>query len=157
MTPRHRRPQGFTLIEIMITLAIIAILAAIAIPGYVVFIARAQITEALAFTSVLKAANVEFHAHHGTLPADLAALDMSSWATPNTDYLSTLAVGQGAIHVTFGNKALSIIAGETLTLQPFINGGAILWRCGNAAAPAGTAQGANLTSVKGMYLPASCR
>jgi type IV pilus assembly protein PilA len=164
--------KGFTLIELMIVVAIIGILAAIAIPAYQDYTIRSQVTEGLNLASDLKAAIGETFAQTGEWPADLGAIGLGS-GVAGTDkagkYVREVNVDTGTIVITYGGQANAAIGdpnNETLSLKPYVNpNGDLVWRCGQAAAPAGTvdtdaagtASGAVDTSVLDKYLPASCR
>ena len=158
--------QGFTLIELMIVVAIIGILAAIAIPAYQDYTIRAQVTEGLNLASSVKAAVAESYADKGVWPADLAALGIAE--EPSGKYVETITVTDGTIDITYGIDAnADNLAGEILSLKPLVStNGDVIWVCGDAADPstaseAATASGANNTSFgtnsKGKYLPSNCR
>jgi type IV pilus assembly protein PilA len=143
--------KGFTLIELMIVVAIIGILAAIAIPAYQDYTIRAQVTEGLNLASDLKAVIGELYADRGSG----AGLDSGAYGIPASTaksgkYVSQIAVDEGTITITFGNDAnakLKQSGQNTLTLQPATNtNGDVVWYCGG--------QG---TNVLEKYLPASCR
>lgn len=147
-----KKQQGFTLIELMIVVAIIGILAAIAIPAYQDYTQRAQISDAFTVVSGAKTAVAEFAQTNGAYPAtaDIAALDLDI-ATPAGKYASTVAVtnGSGVITVTMlgaGDVGASI-AGKTVTFTPPANlqtvGGAFTWTC--------------TSNAETKYLPKSCQ
>src|SRR5258708_11076833 len=113
--------KGFTLIELMIVVAIIGILAAIAIPAYQNYTIRAQVTEGLTLADGWKTAIAEFYANTGAMPATTAALT----GTCNSvgKYESSIGVTTGSIVITYGgaaaNAKLAIAANNTLVLVPF--------------------------------------
>ena len=157
--------KGFTLIELMIVVAIIGILAAIAIPAYQDYTIRAQVTEGLNLSSALKASVSEHYAVRGTWPANLAALGMTN--APSGKYVSAINVNNGTLTIDYGVDAnVAQLAPEFLSLKPLVSTNEdVIWVCGQAAAPAGAAEstggasGANATTFvgKGKYLPANCR
>jgi type IV pilus assembly protein PilA len=167
--PQGRRQSGFTLIELMIVVAIIGILAAIAIPAYQNYTVRAQVSEGLNMAGHAKTRVQESFLNRGEAPADRAAAGLSPTATDSSGkYLTSVDISDGVIIVTFGNDANLAIDGLTLTLTPYETGGfGVVWRCGSAAVPAGaqllgTAGGGNTATyiaptVPDQYLPAPCR
>jgi type IV pilus assembly protein PilA len=161
--------KGFTLIELMIVVAIIGILAAIAIPAYQDYTIRSQVTEGLNLASDLKAAVAENYAQTGDWPADLQAIGLGS-AAVGTDkagkYVQEVNIDLGTIVITYGLQSNSAIDGQTLSLKPYRNpNGDVVWVCGLASVPTGavdtdsggTASGAVATNVLDKYLPSSCR
>lgn len=154
--------KGFTLIELMIVVAIIGILAAIAIPAYQDYTIRSQVTEGLNLASDLKAGVGEWYAQTGDWPEDIGDLGISGGPTAKQGkYVSQIEIVEnGGIDITYGNQANSQnLADEILSLRPVANdNGDLIWVCGNATPPASlTPAATNGTSVKDKYLPASCR
>jgi type IV pilus assembly protein PilA len=155
--------KGFTLIELMIVVAIIGILAAIAIPAYQDYTIRSQVTEGLNLASDLKAGVGEVYAQTGTFTGiGLAQVGISGAATTKSGkYVSQIDVVDGLITITYGVQSNDKINGETLALEPAANGnGDVVWICGTKAGPAGasgTGAAAGGTTLLGKYLPAACR
>jgi type IV pilus assembly protein PilA len=136
--------QGFTLIELMIVVAIIGILAAIAIPAYQDYTIRAQVSEGMSLASGVRTAVSEAYQSTGTWPADNTAAAVSPAASISGNYVSQVAVsGSGLITATFGSGANPAIANLTLTLQGTDNVGSVEWECGG--------------TIQAKYRPASCR
>lgn len=155
--------KGFTLIELMIVVAIIGILAAIAIPAYQDYTIRAQVSEGMNLAAAAKAAVAETFLNRGTAPANRTAAGMTANATDTEGkYVDAVAVTNGVITITYGNEAHSRINNETLTLTPYASGDdSVVWRCGNAPVPGGlsTITGATYSAptVDSNYLPSACR
>jgi type IV pilus assembly protein PilA len=160
--------QGFTLIELMIVVAIIGILAAIAIPAYQDYTVRAQVSEGLTLAAAAKTSVTETFANTGTPPATRTAAGMTAAATDTSGkYVTGVQVTNGAITITYGNQANKAINGKTLGLTPYeATDLSVTYVCGAAAVPPnvnllGTAAGAPtavaVTNVLNKYLPASCR
>ncbi len=171
-TPTHcnaLRASGFTLIELMIVVAIIGILAAIAIPAYQNYTVRAQVTEGINMGAHAKTRVQESFLNRGQAPADRVTAGLSTNATDTSGkYVASVDVSNGVLIVTFGNEANAAITGLTFTMTPYETPGlGVVWRCGLANAPAGsqlmgTAGGGNVAAyvaptVPIQYLPSSCR
>ena len=128
-------PSGFTLIEVMIVVAIIGILAAIAIPAYSNYVARAQFSEALSLVSGVKTAVADAYQSRD----DLDGIDNGVGSIPAAraitgTYVENVVVTDGIITATF--KADSALDGKTMTLIPTINKDALAWQCTTTAPPA---------------------
>jgi type IV pilus assembly protein PilA len=159
--------RGFTLIELMIVIAIIGILASLAVSAYQTYTVRAQVSEGLEFASGAKVAIISAYTKNSSPPIDRAEAGMTPWpADSRGSYVAEVAVVNGRIDVTFGNGAHPDIAAETLSLTPYLTtGNAVVWRCGNAPAPAGATEltGGGITAehqtptVDARYLPGDCR
>jgi type IV pilus assembly protein PilA len=164
--------KGFTLIELMIVVAIIGILAAIAIPAYQDYTIRAQVTEGLNLAGSVKAAVAESFANTGTWPDDLVAAGMTAadgtTATPPSGkYVKQITLDNGTIVIEYGNQANANITGATtgiLTIQPRVSANDdVVWLCGynegptDLTDPAGDTSTAGATTVQPKYLPQACR
>jgi type IV pilus assembly protein PilA len=153
--------KGFTLIELMIVIAIIGILAAIAIPAYQNYTIRAQVTEGLNLADGWKTMAAEYYANSGTFPTTAQVL-ASGQVTGTGKYVTGIASNLGGITVTYGGaQANTAIAAKTLSLNAYTNANFdIVWVCGNAAVPAGAVlppgDALGATNVKVQYLPTTC-
>lgn len=154
--------QGFTLIEMLVVIAIIAILAMIALPSATDRIVRAQIAEALPLADIAKEPIALSWKITQTFPADNAAAGLPVPEKIVNNYVSSLAVENGAIHIVFGNRAHGLIKGKTLTLRPAIVEGEpvvpVVWVCGGGTEPGGmVVKGGDKTNIPANYLPLTCR
>jgi len=156
---RHR---GFSLLEMMVVVGIIAILALLAIPTYQDKFVRDQIAEALPLADIAKPPVALQWALLQTFPADNAAAGLPVADKIVNNYISSVAIQGGAIHITFGNRANRVIVGKILTLRPAVVDDApivpVTWVCGYATAPEKmTAKGDNKTNIPPGWLPIKCR
>lgn len=173
--------KGFTLIELMIVVAIIGILAAIAIPAYQDYTIRAQVTEGMNLASAVKAEVAEYYAQNGSWPTDLVGnvagtLGHGANEIPSGKYVSSVDIPgtNGTIVITYSNQnnfqANAKIDTMTLALQPRLSGTDttgnedVVWICGQHVAPDQTHDPvvaaddpAAATTLANKYLPANCR
>jgi type IV pilus assembly protein PilA len=139
-----KKQQGFTLIELMIVVAIIGILAAIAIPAYQDYTIRAQVSEGLSLAGGAKAAVSEFTMDRGTFPSNNQTAGLSVNTTIKGKYVVSVTNTNGAIAVLYGNDAHATLGTNTLLLSAVTNAGSIEWICTS-------------TNIADKHLPAACR
>jgi type IV pilus assembly protein PilA len=153
---------GFTMIEMMVVVGIVAILALLTLPSYLDKLTRDQIAEALPLADIAKAPVAASWALLQTFPADNAGAGLPAADKIVSNFVASLVVQNGAIHLTFGNHAHGAIKGKILTLRPAVVEDApvvpVAWVCGNSSAPEKmTVRGENMTSIPSGYLPFKCR
>ncbi len=137
--------QGFTLIELMIVVAIIGILAAIAIPAYQDYTIRAQVSEGLNLSGGAKAAVTEYFMDRGTLPTTNAISGLETDTNIQGKYVAKVTVASGIITVTYGKDAHTVINTKAIRLSPVTaQAGSVQWVCDSA-------------NVADKHLPAACR
>ena len=159
MITRH---AGFTMVEMMVVVVIIAVLALMAAPSFQDQIIRDQINKALPLADLAKTPNAAAWALLQIFPPDNAAAGLPPADKIVNDAISSVAVQDGAIHITFGNRANGVIAGKILTLRAAVVEDApvvpVTWVCGYAEAPDKmTIHGRNQTNVPASFLPFACR
>jgi len=153
---QQKKQSGFTLIELMIVVAIIGILAAIAIPQYQAYTGRAQAAEAVTLFSGVKTSLGEYYNDRGCWPGDSANASCTIADTANTDvgaaaptaiagtYVGTVTIaadGTGFTTVAFDG---GVHSGNSMLFRPTVNAGTIEWLCWS-------------TTIQSSFLPSSCR
>jgi len=138
--------QGFTLIELMIVVAIIGILAAVAVPMYLDYTVRSQVAEGLNLSSGAKSAATEFFQNRGVFPTNNTEAGVAPAASIRGRYVSSVTVIDDVITVQYGNDANAQIFGETITLTADTTAtGSVKWDCASGGV------------IQDKHLPAACR
>jgi len=143
---KRKLQQGFTLIELMIVVAIIGILAAVALPAYQDYMARSQMTEAMTLASGAKAAVSEFYGNEGKWPGSNESAGLSPAADISGKYVDNVNVGATAGTIVATIKATGVAKGienKTLTLSAITHSGSVEWKC--------------KTSADFKFVPTNCR
>jgi type IV pilus assembly protein PilA len=161
--------KGFTLIELMIVIAIIGILAAIAIPAYQNYTIRSQVTEGLSLADGWKTSVSEYYAQNGSFPTCSAAAGGAGCIAVSgasvgkyVGSIALVAANPGQILITYtgsqANAKLSAAGANALTLSPGLDGNFdVVWTCGLNVAPTGvTGTPATGTTISASYLPTVC-
>jgi type IV pilus assembly protein PilA len=144
-----RLQQGFTLIELMIVVAIIGILAAVAIPAYQDYIARAQVSEAVSLLSAGKAAMAEHYVDHGYWPSSASEVMGSTTGkyTATVAILSSSTTGSLALEATMKSTQVNAQITSRTVLLTTTDGGKI-WNCTSVG---------STSALSGKFLPSACR
>ncbi len=171
--PRGRK-AGFTLVELMLVVAIIGILAAVALPAYQDYITRSRAAEGLALTATAKQAVKEYYDRWGVLPADNTRAGLPPASDIRGRYVQSVSVTNGVIAVEFDQGFISTYGkgakaeSKSLYLRPGINReaptGPLAWRCGSDVESKGS-KGSPFDfpnvpkerEIDSKYRPGSCR
>ena len=140
----NRIQHGFTLIELMIVVAIVGILASMAIPAYQTYTIRAQVAEGLNLVGPIKETVSRYRINSGTFPPTNTDAGLPVATSYAGSYVTSISVTDDVIAIVYGNQANRQIAGQSILLTGTSNGGSISWVCDSGAIADG-------------YVPAACR
>ncbi|HEZ4579513.1 TPA: pilin [Neisseria meningitidis] len=158
--------KGFTLIELMIVIAIVGILAAVALPAYQDYTARAQVSEAILLAEGQKSAVTEYYLNHGTWPSNNSSAGVASSSTIKGKYVKSVTVANGVVTAQMASSNVNNeIKGKKLSLWAKRQDGSVKWFCGQPVERADKAGTNNdeVTAATGneeidtKHLPSTCR
>ncbi|HEZ4098334.1 TPA: pilin [Neisseria meningitidis] len=158
--------KGFTLIELMIVIAIVGILAAVALPAYQDYTARAQVSEAILLAEGQKSAVTEYYLNHGTWPKNNTSAGVASSSTIKGKYVQSVEVKNGVVTATMASSNVNNeIKGKKLSLWAKRQDGSVKWFCGQPVKRDATATATDddVTADSGnekidtKHLPSTCR
>ncbi len=137
--------QGFTLIELMIVVAIIGIIAMLAVPAYQTYLIRAQVAEGLTLVGPLKASIAVFHEITGNFPNNNAEAALETPGSYSGKYVASVSVDEEVISILYGNDANAEINGLTVEITAIPNQGSLTWVCASGGV------------IPNTFLPSACR
>ncbi|HEZ7161507.1 TPA: pilin [Neisseria meningitidis] len=156
--------KGFTLIELMIVIAIVGILAAVALPAYQDYTARAQVSEAILLAEGQKSAVTEYYLNHGEWPSNNSSAGVATSADIKGKYVKSVEVKNGVVTATMLSTGVNNeIKGKKLSLWAKRQNGSVKWFCGqpvtrdNAKATGANADTAANGKIDTKHLPSTCR
>ncbi|HFC7302271.1 TPA: pilin [Neisseria meningitidis] len=157
--------KGFTLIELMIVIAIVGILAAVALPAYQDYTARAQVSEAILLAEGQKSAVTEYYLNHGEWPGNNTSAGVASSTDIKGKYVQSVEVKNGVVTATMASSNVNNeIKGKKLSLWAKRQDGSVKWFCGQPVTRDNTATDAAITAdtdtngkIDTKHLPSTCR
>ncbi|HEZ6846232.1 TPA: pilin [Neisseria meningitidis] len=157
--------KGFTLIELMIVIAIVGILAAVALPAYQDYTARAQVSEAILLAEGQKSAVTEYYLNHGKWPDGNSDAGVASASEIKGKYVEKVEVAKGVITATMLSTGVNNeIKGKKLSLWAKRQAGSVKWFCGQPVKRADAGTDAAITAdtdtngkIDTKHLPSTCR
>ncbi|HEZ1194037.1 TPA: pilin [Neisseria meningitidis] len=154
--------KGFTLIELMIVIAIVGILAAVALPAYQDYTARAQVSEAILLAEGQKSAVTEYYLNHGEWPSNNSSAGVASSSKIKGKYVEKVEVAKGVITATMLSTGVNNeIKGKKLSLWAKRQDGSVKWFCGQPVqrnnAKADDVNKATGNEIDTKHLPSTCR
>lgn len=139
----RRTQQGFTLIELMIVVAIIGILAALAIPAYQDYTIRARVSEGVNLAAAARTAVAEYRISQNGWPKDNSAAGLD--ANIESQYVESVDVADGVITILYRNLGNKDADGGTIVFTPAFANGSVVWRCDDGS------------TLEPKWRPANCR
>ncbi|EPI7783977.1 pilin, partial [Neisseria gonorrhoeae] len=158
--------KGFTLIELMIVIAIVGILAAVALPAYQDYTARAQVSEAILLAEGQKSAVTEYYLNHGIWPKDNTSAGVASSSSIKGKYVKQVEVKNGVVTATMASSNVNKeIKDKRLSLWAKRENGSVKWFCGQPVTRNAndannddvTADDKNNNGIETKHLPSTCR
>ncbi|HGG7925800.1 TPA: pilin [Neisseria meningitidis] len=156
--------KGFTLIELMIVIAIVGILAAVALPAYQDYTARAQVSEAILLAEGQKSAVTEYYLNHGIWPANNNSAGVASSTDIKGKYVQKVEVNNGVVTAEMKSSGVNKeIQGKKLSLWAKRQNGSVKWFCGQPVTRANAnntdtaATGKGTDKIDTKHLPSTCR
>ncbi|MBW3930828.1 prepilin-type N-terminal cleavage/methylation domain-containing protein [Neisseria meningitidis] len=157
--------KGFTLIELMIVIAIVGILAAVALPAYQDYTARAQVSEAILLAEGQKSAVTEYYLNHGIWPANNSSAGVASSASDiKGKYVQSVEVKNGVVTAEMKSSGVNKeIQGKKLSLWAKRQDGSVKWFCGQPVTRTGTGTNSDDVTadsdkkIETKHLPSTCR
>ena len=154
--------KGFSLIELLVVVVVIGILSALAIPSYLSYITRSQVTDGLALVGQLKMKVAEYYTDNGgSMPATRAALGLGPATDTQGKFVGSIDVDNGSLVIQYGNQVGPDLFGQFLVINAFVDlDQNISWKCGDGVAPAGLTQPAAplaVTTIPNDLLPGPCK
>ncbi|MBH2238415.1 pilin [Neisseria meningitidis] len=154
--------KGFTLIELMIVIAIVGILAAVALPAYQDYTARAQVSEAILLAEGQKSAVTEYYLNHGIWPGDNTSAGVATSTDIKGKYVQSVTVANGVITAQMASSNVNNeIKDKKLSLWAKRQNGSVKWFCGLPVKRAGTnndeVKAASDKQIDPKHLPSTCR
>jgi len=140
-----RKNHGFTLVEIMVVVAIIGVLASLALPAYQRYTIRAQVAEGLTLAGPVQRGVTVFINNDGAFPADNSDAALLPPSSYTGQYVDSISVSGPVITIRFGNRASTVISGHTVNLTAVATQGSLHWRCTTGGV------------ISSSYLPSVCR